>query len=312
VSGPVDRADASVDDAQRGSPEPPELELLEARSTEVGGLPVRRALPKRGRRTVGAWCFVDHLGPAQLDARTAVEIGPHPHTGLQTVTWLLDGTQVHRDSLGSEQLIRPGQLNLMTSGGGVAHAEESLEYRGPVHGVQLWVALPQATRHGAANFEHHADLPQIELGAGTATVLVGRLADAESKARADTPLVGVDLDLRPGAVVAPLQPTFEHALLVLDGAVAVDDRVVRPGALAYLGVGRDELRLTTDDGARVLLLGGEPFGEEVFMWWNFVARSRVEVETAWADWQSAAERFGPVASDLPRTPAPDLPWRRPA
>ena len=309
MSGPVDRDDAPPD-GDGAAPAPPELELLEARSTEVGGLPVRRALPKRGRRTVGAWCFVDHLGPARLDEKTAVEIGPHPHIGLQTVTWLLDGTQVHSDSLGTEQLIRPGQLNLMTAGGGVAHAEESLGYRGPVHGVQLWVALPEATRHGPADFEHHADLPQAELASGTATVLLGRLEDAESKARTDTPLLGVDLDLRPGTTPLPLTPEFEHALLVLDGAVAVGERVVRPGALAYLGTDRDELALSALDPARVMLLGGEPFGEQVFMWWNFVARSREEVDAAWDDWESGAERFGTVASALPRMPAAPPLWRR--
>ena len=285
-------------------------QIYDSKLADVGGTTVRRALPQRTRRTVGAWCFVDHLGPAQLDARTAVEIGPHPHIGLQTVTWLLDGTQVHSDSLGTEQLIRPGQLNLMTAGGGVAHAEESLEYRGPVHGVQLWVALPEATRHGPADFEHHADLPQAELSSGTATVLVGRLDDAESKTRTDTPLLGVDLDLRPGTTTLPLTPEFEHALLVLDGAVAVGERVVRPGALAYLGTDRDELALSALDPARVLLLGGEPFGEQVFMWWNFVARSREEVDAAWDDWESGAERFGPVASGLPRMPAAPPLWRR--
>lgn len=309
MSGPVDRDDAPIDGSGT-PPAPPEVELLEARATEVGGLPVRRALPKRGRRTVGAWCFVDHLGPAQLDAQTAVEIGPHPHTGLQTVTWLLEGTQVHSDSLGTEQLIRPGQLNLMTAGGGVAHAEESLEYRGPVHGVQLWVAQPEATRHGPADFEHHADLPQAELSSGTATVLVGRLDGTESKARTDTPLLGVDLDLRPGTTVVPLVPEHEHALLVLDGAVAVGSQVVRPGALAYLGLGRDELPVSALEATRVLLLGGEPFGEQVFMWWNFVARSRQEVDVAWQDWQFGAERFGRVASALPRIDAPPPMWRR--
>jgi redox-sensitive bicupin YhaK (pirin superfamily) len=174
-----------------------------------------------------------------------------------------------------------------------------------VHGVQLWVALPEATRGGPADFEHHADLPQVELADATATVLVGRLGEAESKARTDTPLLGVDLDLRPGSTVLPLQAEHEHALLVLDGAVAVGERVVRPGALAYLGLGRDELALSAVEPARVLLLGGEPFGETVLMWWNFVARSREEVESARADWQSGSERFGRVSSGLPRIPAPE-------
>jgi redox-sensitive bicupin YhaK (pirin superfamily) len=309
MSGPVDAADAPQQRVPGGSPSAPELELLEERRTEVGGLPVRRVLPKRTRRTVGAWCFVDHLGPVELDERTAIEIGPHPHTGLQTVTWLVEGAQLHRDSLGSEQLIRPGQLNLMTAGGGVAHAEESLAYRGPVHGVQLWVAQPEATRHGSADFEHHAELPQLDVGDAVATVLVGQLGDAESKARHDTPLLGVELALRPGRAALPLHTDFEHALLVLDGAVSADAAaVVEPGALAYLGEGRDELALEARAPARVLLLGGEPFGEPVLMWWNFVARSREEVDAAYAAWRQRGERFGDVASALPRTPAPAPPW----
>ncbi|HWH27385.1 MAG TPA: pirin family protein [Mycobacteriales bacterium] len=311
MSGPVDADRPVVAAAERDGG--PALEVLPSRETDVVGIPVRRALPQRRRRTVGAWCFVDHLGPARLDERTAVEIGPHPHTGLHTVTWLVEGTQVHRDSLGSEQLIRPGQLNLMTAGGGVAHAEESLDYRGPIAGVQLWVAQPEATRHGDAGFEHHADLPQLELPAAVATVLVGRLADAESKARADTPLLGVDLALRSGTTTLPLQREHEHAVVVLDGAVRLDgDRVVRPGALAYLGVDRDELALAAEQPTRALLLGGEPFGEQVLMWWNFVARTHEEIDRAYADWVQGSGRFGPVASELARIPAPRPPWQRTA
>ena len=310
MSGPVD-ADRPVPAGPPGF-EPPVLDVVPARVAEVGGLPVRRALPTRRRRTVGAWCFVDHLGPAQLDERTAVEIGPHPHTGLHTVTWLTAGTQVHRDSLGSEQVVRPGQLNLMTAGGGVAHAEESLEYRGPVEGVQLWVAQPEGTRHGAPDFEHHADLPQVELGSAVGTVLVGRLGEAESKARADSPLLGVDLALEPGTATVPLPGEHEHAVVVLEGAVRVDgDRVVEPGALAYLGTGRDELALAAAEPTRLLLLGGEPFGEPVLMWWNFVARTREELDAAYDAWAAGSGRFGDVPSDLARIPAPRPPWRRP-
>jgi len=226
------------------------------------------------------------------------------------VTWLLAGAQVHRDSLGSEQLIRPGQLNLMTSGGGVAHAEESLEYRGPIAGVQLWVAQPEATRHGPADFEHHAELPQVELGTGVGTVLVGRLGEAESKARSDTPLLGVDLALRPGRAVLPLAAQHEHALVLLDGRARVDGTVVESGALAYLGTGRDEVAVDVDEPARALLLGGEPLGEPVLMWWNFVARTREELDRAYDDWRDETGRFGAVPSDLGRIPAPRPPWRR--
>jgi redox-sensitive bicupin YhaK (pirin superfamily) len=226
------------------------------------------------------------------------------------VTWLVSGEVLHRDSLGSEQLIRPGQLNLMTAGHGVAHAEEaSGTFRGELQGVQLWVAQPDDTRHGPPAFEHHVELPRVPVGAGEATVLVGTFGDGVSPARADTPLVGVEGVLGAGASTWPLRPDFEYAVVVLDGAVAIDDRMLQPGRLGYLGEGREELVMTTTDPARVLLLGGEPFAEPVLMWWNFVARSRDEVVAAVGQWNAHEERFGAVASTLDRIPAPVPGWR---
>jgi redox-sensitive bicupin YhaK (pirin superfamily) len=286
------------------------VETIEGRTTTVGELPVRRVLPRRGRRTVGAWCFADHMGPTPIDEFHTVEIGPHPHLGLHTVTWLVAGELLHRDSLGSEQLIRPGQLNLMTAGQGIAHSEESTGgYRGDMHGIQLWVAQPETTRHGRPAFEHHAELPRISLGAGEATVLVGSFGDTVSPARADTPLVGVDATLRPGVSEWPLRRDFEHAVVVLDGVVVVDDTVVTPGQLGYLGHGRDELTVSTTDDARLILLGGEPFDEEVLIWWNYVARTRDEVEVAGQEWNAESERFGRVGTPIPRIPSPLPPWK---
>jgi redox-sensitive bicupin YhaK (pirin superfamily) len=228
-----------------------------------------------------------------------MQVGPHPHIGLATVTWLLEGEALHRDSLGSEQLIRPGQLNLMTAGGGVSHAEEA--GRQHLHGVQLWVALPEATRHGPPAFEHHAELPQAEVPGATATVLVGELAGARSAARADTPLLGADLVVR-GRAVLPLDPAFEHVLLPVEGDVHVHDGPLVLGGSAYLAPGADELVL--DGTGRVLLLGGVPFEAPVAMSWNFVARTAVELAQAHADWAAAHERFGVVDSPLPRIPSP--------
>jgi hypothetical protein len=240
-----------------------------------------------------------------------LDIGPHPHTGLQTVTWLLEGEVLHRDSLGTEQLIRAGQLNLMTAGHGVAHSEEATgQYRGQVHGVQLWVAQPERTRHGPAAFEHHPELPRTELGHALATVLVGSFAGATSPARHDTDLVGVEGALAPGPGTWPLEPRFEYALLVLDGQVLVQGQPVRPGQLAYLGLGRDQLTLEAAAPARVLLLGGEPFTEPILMWWNFVARTREEILDAADHWRAEDPRFGRVASPLARLRLPPLPWRR--
>jgi quercetin 2,3-dioxygenase len=324
MSGPVRTEDVPVDGVD-GGPEGGVVEVTPSRTAQVGRLPVRRALPQRQRRTVGAWCFADHTGPVDVDEQHGADIGPHPHIGLQTVTWLVAGELLHRDSLGSEQVIRPGQLNLMTAGHGVVHAEESTgRYRGEMQGVQLWVAQPERTRHGPPAFEHLAELPRAELGAGTArvtvTVLTGELAgggvDLRSPARQDTPGVGLDLELRrDGAfAVVPLDPAFEHALVVVTGAVALPGgTIVEPGHLAYLGLGRQELALGAagEEPARALLLGGVPFEAPVSMWWNFVARTHDEIDAARRAWEAHDEsRFGPVASGLDRIPAPPTPWAR--
>jgi redox-sensitive bicupin YhaK (pirin superfamily) len=292
------------------SVEPPShLEVSEARSAMVGTLPVRRALPNRRRRTVGAWCFVDHMGPAPVTPEHGVDIGPHPHIGLQTATWLVAGEVLHRDSLGSEQVIRPGQLNLMTAGNGVVHAEERTgRYRGDLHGVQLWIAQPDATRHGPAAFEHHADLPRAEVAGGVATVLVGEMLGARSPARRDTDHVGAELALHTGRTELPLDPAFEHALVVLHGAATVDGHRLEPGHLAYLGGGRSEATLAVDGPTIVLLIGGLPFEATPFMWWNFVARTRDEIDAAYRAWRDGDERFGPVASALAPIPVGPPPW----
>lgn len=306
MSGPVDPVDR-----ERGDVPLPGIEAREGRSTAVGGLPVTRVLPTKGRRTVGAWCFVDLMGPADAEDPDPMEVGPHPHIGLSTVTWLLDGEALHTDSLGTEQVIRPGQLNLMTAGHGVAHAE--LAARPPFRGVQMWVAQPEATRHGATGFEHHGELPQAELGDTEVMVLVGQLAGARSPARADTPLVGAQLTLRGGAATLEVDPTHEHAVVPLDGRVRVGEDVVDLGWVALVPPGVDHLEVEgAVDGHRALLLGGEPLGERIHMWWNFVARSRDETEQAWRDWRDRTDRFGPVASTLDRIEAPTPPWVRTA
>src|SRR5262245_4849349 len=265
MSGPVTAADAPPGEPGCGHPDAPEVEVTPSREASVGGVAVRRALPRRTRRTVGAWCFADHFGPVAAGATGAadggMEIGPHPHTGLHPVTWLVEGELLHRDSLGSEQLIRPGQLNLMTAGGGVSHAEETpTRWEGRQHGIQLWVAQPDATRHGPPAFEHHAVLPAVGLGAATATVLIGAIGGTASAARADTPLLGAELAATGagGPAEVPLDPAHEHALVVLAGAVGVGDARVEPGRLAYLGQGRDSLAIDLEEGARALLISGRP------------------------------------------------------
>jgi hypothetical protein len=252
------------------------------------------------------------MGPAAVTESQGLDVGPHPHIGLQTVTWLISGEALHRDSLGSEQVIAPGQLNLMTAGRGIAHSEEATgRYAGELQGIQLWVAQPEATRHGDPAFEHHADLPRVDVGAGTATVLVGELAGGRSPARRDTDHLGVDLDLRAGRTDLPLEPTHEHGIVVLEGRVAVDGHDVEPGMLAYLGVGHDECRITTTGPTRAMLLGGSPFEADLVMWWNYVGRSRDEVAEAHRAWTAQdTSRFGPVASPLPRIDTGPPPWDR--
>lgn len=315
MSGPVEVSDVEESEPRRPDA-PPVSVVTESRLAEVGAMQVRRALPTKGRRTVGAWCFADHYGPAEVTERFRPDIGPHPHMGLQTVTWLIEGEVVHRDSLGSEQPIRPGQLNLMTAGRGVAHAEEAPgAYRGPIHGIQLWVAQPSATRDGAAAFEHHGELPQVELDGCDATVVIGGFAGATSTARRDSDHFGADLVLRAGRTVLPVDRRYEHALLVTLGALTVraaGSDTLAPGRLLYLAPGRDELVLDSPEPSRALLLGGVPFGEELVMWWNFVARTREEVDAAYDEWESGSDRFGSVASELARIDTTAPLWRRAA
>ena len=307
MSGPLTTEDAPAAPEDSVATDGPVVDLEPGREARVGSLTVRRVLPHRPRKTVGAWCFADHMGPVTPDAPGTVGIGPHPHMGLQTVTWLVAGEMLHLDSLGSEQLIRPGQLNLMTAGHGVAHAEED-PGRSSLHGIQLWVAQPEATRDGAAAFEHHEELPRVELGCAEGTVLVGDFGGLESPARRDTEHVGVELTLRSPGGVLPLRADYEHALIVLEGSLRLGDHVVGPGVLAYLGEGRDELRVDVRGPARVLLLGGLHFPEKLLMWWNFVARTTEEASQARRQWTERDERFGPVRSRLERIEVGPPPW----
>ncbi len=312
MSGPVAIGDAPATPAA-DAPAVCDMAVIEGREAQVGGIGVRRVWPRRGRRTVGPWCFVDHMGPGSVSSEHGLDVGPHPHIGLQTVTWLLQGAVLHRDSLGSEQIIRPGQLNLMTAGHGVSHSEETAGvYRGELHGVQLWVAQPSATRNGDAAFEHHPELPQAAVGSGVATVLVGSFLGASSGARRDTDHLGVELHLLPGRTEVPLDPEFEYGLVCLDGTVGVGGRNLDPTGLGYLGLGRDQLPLDAPEPVRVLLIGGRPFPELLLMWWNYVARTRDEIAAAHRAWLAGESRFGQVASPLERMVTAGPPWADPA
>lgn len=292
----------------------PRADFHPAREVPLGGVrgvTVHRSLPQRDLPTVGAWCFLDQFGSSGPTTPEGHDIDPHPHIGLQTVTWPLDGRIRHRDSVGSDIEIVPGQLNLMTSGQGIAHSEYRVPGNPNGAGLQLWIALPDESRTVAPHFEQHKDLPVLELPGLRATVLIGTLGDATSAATAYTPIVGADLIVDAGAqVTLPVRPDFEYAVLVVSGDLTVAGLDAQSDGLLYLGSDRTELTLTSTGGAQVLLLGGEPFGEDLVMWWNFVARSHEEIEAARNDWENHdLTRFPDIAGHTPdqRIPAPPLP-----
>ena len=287
---------------------PPAPRRIEARPSEVGGIVLRRAVPSRALRSVGAWCFLDHAGPARFPPGQGMHVGPHPHIGLQTFTWMIEGELLHRDSLGSEQVVRAGQVNLMTAGRGIVHSEDQLADGGALHAAQMWIALPDAERHRAPAFEHHARLPVLDHDGITLTVLVGEALGMRSPVQVFTPLIGLDLHARSDVqTLLPLEPAFEHAVLVLRGSARVAGQALQPGTLLDLGRGRQRVPLQCAAGSQVLVLGGAPFGPPPLLWWNFVARTQDEMEQALADWNSGDARFGPVpGAALPRLTAPSL------
>jgi quercetin 2,3-dioxygenase len=303
LSGPVQPADASVHQGPLAR-----IDVREGRSTTVGGVPISRVLPTKGRRTVGPWCFVDVILPPDFDDPHPLEVGPHPHTGLATVTWLLEGEALHTDSLGSEQSIRPGQLNLMSAGNGIAHAE--LGTTDGIHGIQMWLAQPEATRRGSSRFEHIPDLQVAHFPAAEVKVMIGEFDGSRSPAVVDSGTVGLDVTLHGRRLEIPTDAGFEYAVIPIDHTLKVDEAIVEPGWLALVPVGTQTLPIEgAGDEARFLVLGGEPLGEPIEMWWNFVARSKEEITEAWRSWQERdLDRFGPVPSKLARIDAPPPPW----
>ncbi len=291
----------------------PHVEVLPARDVPLGGpraMTVRRTLPQRSRTLIGAWCFVDHYGPDDVAGTGGMDVAPHPHTGLQTVSWLFTGEIEHRDSLGVHAYVRPGEVNLMTSGHGIAHSEVSTPATTVLHGVQLWVALPEEHRHTARDFHHHAPAP-VALDGGEARVFLGSLAGDTAPVPTFTPLLGAELVLRPHATVTlDVDPAFEHGLLVDHGEIRFADTPLHAAELGYLAPGPATITLTntTDSDARAVLLGGTPFEEQIVMWWNFIGRTHEDIAQARAEWQAAADRFGAVEGyPGDRLPAPELP-----
>lgn len=309
--------------AAPGSSGPEEL-LLEARRVWLGRTTlVSRALPHRDVRMIGAWCFLDHYGPEDVSQGPGMRVWAHPHTGLQTVSWLLEGEVEHRDSIGSRVLVRPGELHLMTAGHGIVHSELSLaDHPATLHGVQLWLALPDAHRDAPPAFDSYVDLPRLDRPGVRGQVLVGTVDGVTAPTHRYSPVVGADLTLDPGASVElAVDPGHEYGVLVVGGAVRVGSTVAGVDQLLYLGCGRATLTLVSEGGGRVVLLGGEPFEEEIVMWWNFVGRSHDEVAGYREAWARRDPRFAPVVSadekvmEAPVMPTVALkarPHRRPA
>jgi len=305
------------------------VEVIAPRLVPLGGLramQVRRTLPSRERSLVGAWCFADHYGPDAVADTGGMSVAPHPHTGLQTVSWLFTGEIEHRDSDGHHATVRPGELNLMTAGRGISHSEVSLPGTTTLHGVQLWVALPDDARHGDPCFAHYAPDP-VSGDGWAARVFLGELLGEVSPVATATPLLGAELLLDAGATLTlDVDPTFEHGLLVDTGRVSVGGAEVARSELGYVAPGPARLVLHAVEQARLVLLGGPPFGEQIMMWWNFVGRTHEEIVAFRTEWQEqisrdgspvrdsqdvSAGRFGVVLGDhLPPIPAPEMPQVR--
>lgn len=299
---PVVRCTAAVEDTDS-------FELLDSHATDLGGgFTIRRALPMRERRMIGPWCFLDHIGPAELGPEgEGLFVRPHPHIGLQTVTWLAEGGVLHRDSLGYREVIAPGALHVMTAGHGVSHSEESAPGRGSrIHGAQLWVALPESRRHGAATFERAETVPRLSLDGASADLFAGEFGGERVPVSWYWPMFGLDLRIAAEQCVRlPIPADHEVGVMVLEGELEAGGRYVTPGHLLYARPGQHELRLRAVQPTRVIVIGGAPFESPILMWWNFVARTRDEIAEARLQWESRDARFGQVEGwgDV-RIPAP--------
>lgn len=306
------------------------VELLVPRNVPLGGpraMDVRRTLPQKQRSLIGAWCFLDHFGPDPVGETGGMAVPRHPHTGLQTVSWLFTGEVEHRDSAGFHAMVRPGEINLMTAGRGISHSEFSTPETSVLHGAQLWVALPDSARHVAPTFAHHRPVPltgtgfSVSVFLGSLTVLQDHGADlySSSPVATHTELLGAEIRLEPHTSIrVAVKGNHEHGVLLDSGTLHVGVDELPVDHLAYLPTGSQEITLTSGDRpVLALLIGGEPLGEQILMWWNFVGRTHDEVVEYRRQWQAeigeepgdtGSKRFGDFPSDTPAPlPAPVLP-----
>jgi redox-sensitive bicupin YhaK (pirin superfamily) len=295
------------------------MEVLIPRDVPLGGLramTVRRTLPQRQRSLIGAWCFLDHYGPDDVEEAGGMVVPPHPHTGLQTVSWLFTGEIEHRDSAGHHATVRPGELNLMTAGRGISHSEYSTPETTTLHGAQLWVALPDGERQVDPAFEHFA--PEPVTGEGwAARVFIGSLLGSTSPVRTHSPLLGAEVTLEAGTtLLVPVDPSYELGVLVDQGSVLVGGKPLSAHELGFEAPGGESLELSAEEDARLLLIGGPPFGEQIVMWWNYIGRDHDEVVAYRAEWEAllehgSSDRFALPADDpLEPLHSPPLPNAR--
>ena len=281
------------------------IKRIELRSADLGeGMLVKRALPSRHQRMVGAWCFLDHAGPVNFAPGKGMHVGAHPHTALQTFTWLIDGEVLHKDSLGNELIIRPGQVNLMTAGRGIVHTEDSVVNGGRLHAAQLWIALPEELADCEPDFAHYPELPLWHSNGVQFTLLAGSYGEFMAQTAVHSPMLGMDLfSAQGGTVMLNLNPDFEHGFLPLTGLVNAVGETYTPNEFTYLDKGLTSLEMELSAGSRVLLLGGVPFETPVQMWWNFVGYSKDAIAQAQLAWEQGAPRFGDVKDDTTSTGA---------
>ncbi|MDO4224243.1 MAG: pirin family protein [Acinetobacter sp.] len=278
-------------------------------------MPVARLLPQAKRRTIGAWCFLDHAGPAEfVDDELGLQVGSHPHTNLQTFTWMLQGEVWHQDSLGHRQLIRPKQVNLMTAGTGnqqgISHTEQTPDGVKNLHAVQLWIALPQHQQI-AANFQHYAELPEWQEQGVRYILTTGQYAGRVAPTQQYSPLVGVDIQAEQDqSITLQLQAGFEYGILVLNAAVELNGEHYQQDELISLQDCHDNVVLHLKAGSHIMLLGGEPLPHPTYIWWNFVASNVDDLHQAVEDWNAGHERFGHIdlqGTPLKRLVAPEVP-----
>lgn len=305
------------------------IETLEPRLADVGGIPIARLLPNKGKQPIGAWCFLDHAGPAEFgEDENGMQVGRHPHTNLQTFSWMLNGEVLHKDSLGNKQVISKNQVNVMTAGTGlsqgISHTEQSVfpdtgGSRDAARGlsmVQLWIALP-TDQQIERSFHHYPELPtwtennvEMILTTGSYHSVTGKRYEAPTIQYSK--MVGIDVYfLEDGEVTLTLEPGFEYGILVTEGQIESEGKICEQDQLFRFHdsdvANNESIKLVAKKGTRVMFIGGEPLNNQVLLWWNFVADNKEEIEQSIIDWNNGHERFGNIDSDMKRLPAPELP-----